>query len=218
MTGFTSRSESELKEDIAEVGRRLYERKLNVSTDGNMSIRISENEILITASGVCKGYLTVDQITKVDMSGNVLSGPKPARDIRMHLAAYEIREHVRAVVHCHPPITTGFAISGARFDRMTLPEIMFSIGTVGVTEYATPTTAEVPVVVSKTLLEDPECHALILANHGALTLGSDIYDAYYKMETLEMFLTATLVARALGNENVLTDEQAAAVRALVTGL
>lgn len=208
-------SESQYRKDIVKVGKLLYDRKLMVSTDGNISVRISENEILITSSGFCKGMLTTEQITKVDMKGNILSGMKPARDIRMHLATYQCRPEARAIVHTHPPIATGFSITGMTFDKVTLPEVMFSVGSIGVTEYAVPTTVEVPEVVSKKLKECPDCKALILANHGALTFGEDVMDAYFKMETLEMFLTATLVSKIVGKENALSDRQVQEVKQLI---
>lgn len=207
-------NEEQCRRDIVDVGKMLYDRKLLIATDGNLSVRLSETELLITSSGFCKGRLTTDKITKVDMEGNILSGLKPARDIRMHLAVYKARPNAKAVVHAHPPIATGFAIAGVEFNSVTLPEILFSIGSIGVTEYATPTTEEVPKSVIKKLNEDLRCEALILANHGALTFGSDLMDAFYKMETLEMFLTATLVSKILGTENALTSDQVQRVWAL----
>jgi L-fuculose-phosphate aldolase len=208
-------NENQCRNDIVKVGKLLYDRKLMVSTDGNISVRLSDNEILITSSGFCKGFLTPELITKVDMEGNIISGLKPARDIRMHLAVYRTRKEARAVVHSHPPITTGFAITSTTFEKVTLPEVMFALGSVAVTEYAAPTTAEVPVVVEKKLRECPESQALILANHGALTIASDVMEAYYKMETLEMFLTATLVSKILGKENSLSDSQVREVKEII---
>ena len=207
--------EKECRNDIIKVGKLLYDRKLMVSTDGNISVRLSDNEILITSSGFCKGFLTTEQITKVDMEGNIISGLKPARDIRMHLAVYRTRKEASAVVHTHPPVTTGFSITATTFDKVTLPEVMFSLGCVAVTDYAAPTTAAVPISVEKKLLEYPDCQALILANHGALTFASNIMEAYFKMETLEMFLSATLVSKILGGENSLSDNQIREVKEII---
>ena len=210
-------NENQSRKEIVEAGRRLYEKGLLVSTDGNLSIRISENEILITSSGFCKGTLTPEQITKVDLEGNVISGLKPARDIKMHLATYKCRPEAKAIVHAHPPITTGFAMTKERFDRLTLPEVLFTMGKIGITDFALATTEEVPMVVEKTLMSDPDYGALILASHGALTFGKDIMEAYYKMETLEMFLTATLGSKLLGNVNYLSDRQENDIWKLVKG-
>lgn len=210
-------NEEKSKQDIIEVGKMLYNKGLNVSTDGNISIRISENEILITASGYSKAKLTPELITKVDLDGNIIYGKKPARDIRMHLATYKTRKDVKAIVHCHPPIATGFAITETDLSKITLPEILFTLGQVGITDYATPTTEEVPKTVIKKLNENKDYGALILACHGALTFGVDIMEAYYKMETLEMFLTATLVSKILGNERVLPKEEVDKVLHLKNG-
>ncbi len=209
-------NETEYRQQIIDVGRRLYERKLLVAKDGNMSIRTGENEMLITASGFCKGELTPEQVTKTDLSGRVMSGLKPAADIHMHLAVYKCRPQAKAVVHAHPAVTTGFAISGQDLSRITLPEVIFHLGKVGVTEYATPTTMEVPRVVTAKLNELPDCKALVLANHGALTFSHSLMDAFYKMETLEVYLTATLVSKILGNENVLSQHQLQKVVDVVT--
>jgi len=211
-------NEDNCKKEIVKVGKLLYDKGLLVATDGNISIKLNENEILITSSGYCKGMITTDQITKVDMEGNIISGLKPARDIRMHLAVYKCRKDAKAVVHAHPPITTGFSMTNTAFERVTLPEVMFSIGNVAVTEYAAPTTANVPLVVTKKLLECPDSMALILSNHGALTIGTDVMDAYFKMETLEMFLKATIISRILGNESYLNESQVQEVKALILGI
>ncbi|MGE5580922.1 MAG: class II aldolase/adducin family protein [Bacillota bacterium] len=192
---------------MVEIGQRLYQRGLLVGEDGNFSVKIADNEILITPTGVCKGYLEPEQIPKVDLEGRMLSGRvKPARDIRMHLAVYQCRPDVRALVHAHPPVATGFAIAGVPI-KITSPEVIFSLRNIGLTEYAAPTTDQVPKVVRKKLSETPDCDALLLASHGALTMGTDLHAAFYKMETLEMYLKATLVARLLGNENTLNERQ-----------
>ncbi|MDF2614588.1 MAG: aldolase [Clostridia bacterium] len=209
--------EERIKQDMMQVGKDLYNKGLLVGTDGNISVRISENELFITASGFCKGRLQPEHITKVDFNGKVLQGLKPARDIRMHLAVYKERPEVKAVVHAHPPITTGFAMSEISFDKVALPEVLFVINSIGVTGYTTPTTIEVPMEVARTLQRDKECQALILANHGALTLGTDVYDAFYKLETLEMFLKATLVSKMVGNTRYLNEDQLQKVDLLKKG-
>ncbi len=210
-------NEQQYRKEIIEVGKRLYQKGLLVSTDGNISIRIAENEILITSSGFCKGTLTPEQITKVDMAGNIISGLKPARDIRMHLSTYKCRPNVKAIVHAHPPITTGFAMTDQTFSKVALPEVLFTMGKIGVTDFALATTEEVPMVVEKTLQQDPDYGAIILASHGALTFGNDVWEAFYKMETMEMFLTATLVSKLLGNVNYLSKVQEGQIWNLIKG-
>jgi L-fuculose-phosphate aldolase len=197
--------ESKLKRDIVEVGKRLYNKGFVASNDGNISIRLPNDEVLITPTGVSKGYMSESDILKVSMSGEVISGHlKPTSEIKMHLAVYRKRPDVKAIVHAHPPKATAFAVAGIGFDKITLPEVVFSLGSISLAEYGTPTTHEVPEAVEKHIVKSD---ALLLANHGALTVGTDAFDAYYKMETLEHFSSISLYARILGGERALNEEQ-----------
>ena len=197
--------ESKLRQDIVEVGKRLYNKGFVASNDGNISIRTSEREILITPTGVSKGYMSPSDILKVDLDGNVISGfLKPTSEMKMHLAVYRKRPDVKGIVHAHPPKATAFAVAGIRFDRITLPEVVFSLGYISLTEYGTPSTYEVPRSVEQHI---DNSDALLLANHGALTVGKDVFDAYYKMETLEHFSSISLYARLLGGEKALDEKQ-----------
>lgn len=198
-------NESMYRNEIIEVGKRLYFKDFVASNDGNISIRISENEILITPTGVSKGFMSADQILKVDMQGSVITGfMKPTTEMKMHLAVYRNRKDVNAIVHAHPPTATGFAVSGYTFDKVTLPEVIFNLGKIELSEYGTPTTEQVPVAVEKKI---SNCDALLLANHGALTVGKNVMEAYYRMETLEAVAKITLVTKIIGKENVLNDSQ-----------
>lgn len=197
--------ESRLRQNIVEVGKRLYNKGFVASNDGNISIRLSEREILITPTGVSKGYMSPSDMLKVDLDGNVISGfLKPTSEMKMHLAVYRKRPDVKGIVHAHPPKATAFAVAGIKFDRITLPEVVFSLGYISLTEYGTPTTHEVPRSVEQHI---DNSDALLLANHGALTVGKDVFDAYYKMETLEHFSSISLYARLLGGERALNDKQ-----------
>lgn len=199
-------SESSYRQEIIEAGKRLYQKGMVASNDGNISARLNENEILITPTGVCKGDMTPDQLLKVDMNGNVLSGfMKPTSEMKMHLAVYRNRSDVRGVVHAHPPKATAFAVAGLGFDKITLPEVVFSLGQIYLAEYGTPSTEQVPRSVEKHI---SSADALLLANHGALTVGSSVIDAYYKMETLEHFASISIYARLLGGEKALNENQA----------
>ena len=194
-----------IKQDILEVGKRMYARGFVASNDGNISVRLSENEILITASGVSKGYMETSDLVKVDMDGKVLSGDKkPSSEIKMHLVVYRNRPDVNSVCHAHPQIATAFAVSRKQCDKIALPEVIFSIGRVALSNYATPSTQEVPDSISDIITKSD---AVLLANHGALTVGKDVFDAYYKMETLEHFAGITLYARLLGGEVGLDSQQ-----------
>lgn len=192
------------KQEIVEIGRRLYQKGLVVATEGNISIRISENALLTTPQGVNKGSMTVDQIVKTDLKGVKLEGElDPSSELKMHLAVYYARPDIKATLHAHPPVATGFAVAGLALDKWVLPEVVVTLGAAPLVEYATPTTDELATLVSRYILK---YDALLLANHGALTVGIDLLNAYHKMETLEQFARISLVARLLGNENVLSQE------------
>lgn len=198
-------NEAELRREIIEAGRRLYEKDFVASNDGNISARLNDRELLITPTGVSKGFMTPDQILKVDYEGNLISGfMKPTSEMKMHLAVFQCRKDVHAIVHAHPPTATGFAVAGESLDKISLPEVVYNLGQIRLSEYATPTTEEVPQSVAKHITCSD---AVLLANHGAITVGESVMDAYYKMETLEAVAKITLVARTLGNENILSEEQ-----------
>lgn len=199
-------SDNNVRKEIVEIGRRLFLKDYVASNDGNISAKISENEILITPTGVSKGFMDEKDMVLVRLSdGKVLGGDlKPSSELAMHLVVYRNRPDVLAMVHAHPPVATGFSVAGISFDEVSLPEAVLGLGKIELTEYATPTTEQVPAVV----LEKIEgSNALLLANHGALTVGDSLMQAYYRMETLEQVARITLVARLLGNENLLSEAQ-----------
>ena len=198
-------NEFKLRQDMVEVGKRMYDKSFVASNDGNISVRISEKEILITPTGVSKGYMRTSDMLKVDMTGRVITGSmKPTSEMKMHLAVYEKRRDVAAIVHAHPPFATAFAVAGIICDKIALPEVIFSLGLISLAEYGTPTTDELPGSIKRHL---DNSDAILLSNHGALTVGKDLFDAYYKMETLEHFSRITLYARLLGGEKALAKEQ-----------
>ncbi len=195
----------EIKKEICEIGRRIYVNGFVAANDGNISVKVSDNEFYCTPTGVSKGFMTPDMIIKIDAEGNKLEGKlKPSSEIKMHMRVYKERPDVNAVVHAHPPTATGFAIAGIPLDKFTMPEAVIFLGTVPLTAYGTPSTNEIPDAVSKEL----QTHdAFLLENHGALTVGVDLTTAFFKMETLEFFAKISLVARQLGGEQELTCEQ-----------
>ena len=197
--------ETQLRDDIVEVGRRLYARGYTASNDGNISVRLDANRLLMTPSGVCKGFMTPGMMVVTDLDGHKLHGDRnPSSEMQMHLEVYRRRPDVQAVVHAHPPIATGFAVAGIPLDRAVLAEVVTTLGSVPIAEYATPSTKELPEAVRKYV----QAHdGMLLANHGALTLGKDLFSAYYKMETIEHFAKISLVARLLGGERLLSREE-----------
>jgi len=197
--------ESSLRADIVEVGRRMYARGYTASNDGNISVRLGADRLLTTPKGVCKGFMSADMMCVTDMAGRKLQGDRePSSEILMHLEVYRQRPDVQAVVHAHPPIATGFAVAGIPLDRAVLAEVLTTLGSIPIAEYATPSTQELPDAVRKYIRAHD---GMLLANHGALTVGGDLYGAYFKMETIEHFAKISLVARLLGRENLLTREE-----------
>jgi len=198
-------TEQKLRADIVEVGRRLYARGYTASNDGNISLRLDDQRLLMTPKSVCKGFMTPEMLCVTDLDGRKLVGERdPSSEMQMHLEVYRQRPDVRAVVHAHPPIATGFAVAGIPLDRAVLAEVVTTLGSVPIAEYATPSTLELPAAVRKYV----KAHdGMLLANHGALTLGTDVYAAYYKMETIEHFAHISLVARLLGGERLLSREE-----------
>lgn len=199
-------NETYVRLQIVNAGKRLAERFFVASNDGNISAKLDDNTILITPTGINKGEVVPDQIVKVDLNGNVLEGHmKVTSEIKMHLAAYRKRPDIGAVVHAHPPAATAFAITGEKIDEpLVLPEALFSLGKVGYCEYGTPSTDEVPKSIENVITK---CDALLLANHGALAVGKDVMQAYYRMESLELVSRIVIAARILGKAKPLNEEQ-----------
>ena len=194
-----------LRADICEVGRRMYARGYTASNDGNISVRVGDDRLLMTPKGVCKGFMTPDMMCVTDLGGRKIAGDRdPSSEMLMHLEVYRQRPDVRAVVHAHPPTATGFAVAGIPLTRAVLAEVLTTLGSIPIAEYATPSTSELPAAVAKYI----KAHdGMLLANHGALTVGADLFSAYFKMETIEHFAKISLVARLLGRENVLAREE-----------
>src|SRR5512137_1599219 len=199
--------ESEARRQIVEAGRKLCDRFFVASNDGNISARLSENEVLITPTSVNKGDVTAEMVLKIDLQGNVLAGNlKPSSETKMHLAVYRARPDVRAIVHAHPPAATGFAACRIRLDQdVVLPEVVYGLRKIGLADYATPSTDELPRAVEK---EIAGCEAVLLSNHGALTVGG------YKMEVLEQYARVRLVTRILGAAKPLNEAEVAAITRL----
>lgn len=209
-------SDQQLREDIVEVGRRLWTRGFVASNDGNISVRIGDDRVLMTPTAVSKGFMSADMMVITDMDGTLVSGApgrRPSSEILMHLVAYRQRPDVRAVVHAHPPLATGFAVAGIPLDRAVLAEVVTTLGSIPIADYATPSTQELPDAVAPYVTAHD---GLLLANHGALALGADLFAAYYKMETIEHFARISLVARQLGRENLLSRDEVGRLQGLRT--
>jgi len=168
--------------------------------------------VLTTPKNVSKGYMTPDMMVVVDIDGKKVAGDRDASsELLMHLEVYRQRPDVNAVVHAHPPLATGFAVAGVPLDRAVLAEVICTLGSIPIVDYATPSTPELPAAVRQYI----KAHdGLLLANHGALTVGAEVYGAYYKMETVEHFAKISLVARMLGGERLISQEEVLRLQAL----
>ncbi len=197
--------EERLRADIVEIGRRLHDRGYVASNDGNISVRFDAERLLTTPTGVSKGFMTPDMMVTTDLNGRKVAGDRePSSEILMHLAVYEYRPEIKAVVHAHPPTATGFAVAGIPLDRAVLAEVVTTLGSIPIAEYGTPSTSELADAVRQYIRAHD---GLLLANHGALTVADELFAAYYKMETLEHFARISLVARQLGGERLLSREE-----------
>ena len=198
-------SDASVRADICEVGRRLYARGYVASNDGNITVHLDTGRIVTTPKSVSKGFMTPEMMCVVDLDGRKLDGERdPSSELKMHLEVYRNRPDVRAVVHAHPPLATGFAVAGIPLDRAVLAEVITTLGCIPIADYATPSTQELPDAVRQYI----KAHdGLLLANHGALTVAGDVFAAYYKMETVEHFAKISLVARLLGGERLLSQQE-----------
>lgn len=199
--------EYEIKKQICEIGKRVYQNGYVAANDGNISVRISENEVLCTPTGVSKGYMTPDMICKVDLNGKVLeanNGNKPSSEVKMHLRVYRHRKDVKSVVHAHPPYATSHAIAGIPLVQPIMPEAVISLGCVPIAKYGTPSTEEIPDAVEEYL---DNYNAVLLENHGALSWGDSLMGAYFKMEGLEFYAKLLAISNQLGGAKELPGNQ-----------
>lgn len=200
-------SEFEIKKQICDIGKRIYDRGMVAANDGNISVKISDNEFLCTPTGVSKGFMTPEYICKVDADGNVIqanAGFKPSSEIKMHMRVYKHRPDVQSVVHAHPIYATSFAIAGIPLTQPIMPEAVIALGCVPIAEYGTPSTEEIPDAVEKYL---PYYDAVLLANHGALSYSDSLLNAYHKMESLEFYAELLFKAKQLGGPKELSTSQ-----------
>ena len=175
-------SDAQAKAEILDAGRKIYQRGLVAANDGNLSVRVGDNALWVTPTGVSKGAMTEDMLVKLSLDGTVLEGTrKPSSETKMHLRIYQENPAVRAVVHAHPPAATAFAAAGLPLDRPVLQEAVVQLGTVPVAPFALPGSQAVADSVA------PYCQAyraLLLEYHGAVTWGTSMEQAHYRLECL----------------------------------
>ena len=190
--------------EIMEIGKRMYAKGYVVASEGNMSIRLGENRILVTPAGKNKGFLKDKDLVVVDLKGKKVSGNlEPSSELKMQLFVYQKRKDVNAVVHAHAPYSLAFACAHLPLAQNLLPEVIMFLGKIPLTAYATPSTEEVPASLSPFIEKH---NAFLLENHGVLTLGKDIYEAYNRLEMVEHLAKVNLLCKILGKSEELSNE------------
>ena len=188
----------QIKDQICDVCHKMWQLGWVAANDGNVSALLDDNTILTTPTGMSKSFITPEKLIRVDRQGNVLEaagGLRPSSELKMHLRCYDRRDDVRSVIHAHPPGATGFAVAHKAMDMYNMIEDVAAIGAVPLTPYGTPSTMEVPDTIEPYLQEHD---VMLLENHGALAVGSDVITAYYRMESLELWAKITINAVILG--------------------
>ena len=203
----------EEREAVCRVGRLLYDRGYVAANDGNISVKVAENRLLITPSGVSKGRMTPEMLLVTDMDGTVIEGDRhPTSEGKMHLEVYRGRPDANAVVHAHPPVSTAFAVCRRGLETPSLSELVAGLGQVPcTTSFAMLSTEEVPESVRPYLADH---NALLLANHGALAWGGDLWEAFDRLETVEHTAKIVLNAQLLGGGVPLTEEEVERLQSL----
>lgn len=198
-----------VRREVVQVCKRLYERGLIAGPDGNVSVRVAADRILVTPAGMSKVDVTLEDLVELSLEGKHLRGARRASsEVLMHLRIYQRRSDVEAVVHAHPPLATGFAVAGESFSSCVLPEMIFQVGWVPLVPYATPGTPQLADAFEPYLASHD---AFLMANHGATTVGPTLTLAHQRMESLEHSARILLTARLLGRVNTLTAPQVEAL-------
>jgi len=196
---------------ICQVCHKLWQRGFVAANDGNVSVKLADGTILATPTGVSKGEVTPDMLVLVDLDGNVLQSGSlgPSSELKMHLRCYQQRPDVAGVVHAHSPAATAFAAAGLPLNGRFLTEALMTLGEVPLASFAMPGTEQVPESIAELIIDHD---AVLLQNHGALTLGKDVWEAYLRMESVEHFAQISLNVRLLGGGVELKPDDVRALR------
>lgn len=199
----------QIKKEMCEVGHRIWLKGFCAGNEGNHSVRISEDRVLCTPTGISKGFLTPEDLCVVDMEGHQVEpnakGRKRTSEVLVHLAIYKARPTVKAVIHSHPPHATAFAIANIPLPEGIHPEAEVFLGKVPVARYATPSTADLPASIVELLT--PDTNTVLMGNHGSVSFDEDLIHAYYKLEILDAYCRFLLLTKQLGKPNVLSPSQ-----------
>ncbi|WP_165226256.1 class II aldolase/adducin family protein [Aquisphaera insulae] len=207
MVGNGVMNEWKMRELMCEIGRRIYNKGFAAANDGNISYRLGEDRVLCTPTRTSKGYMKPDDLCIVDMDGKQISGKKKrSSEVLLHLTIMKTRSDVRSVVHCHPPHATAFAVAREPIPKCILPEFEVFLGEVAISPYETPGGQAFADTVIP-FVKDTE--TILLANHGTVTYGSDLEDAYFKTEIIDAYCRILLLTKQLGRVNYYDDAKAA---------
>src|SRR5258706_3781271 len=196
-------NEQTARREIVNIGRLLYERSYVVSSDGNVSVRLDDGRIVATPTMICKGRMTEDSLAVTSAAGNPLGDRRPSSELAMHLLIYQERPDVMAVCHAHPPHGTAFAVAGLAIDQPILSEVILTLGCVPLASYGTPSTDELTDAMRPLVKHH---NALLMANHGAVAYGADLWQAFDRLETLEHTARIAILARMLGGSRKLAPD------------
>jgi L-fuculose-phosphate aldolase len=205
-------NEYKIKEQMCEVGRRLYARGFAAANDGNITVRVNEKEILCTPTMVSKGFMKPDDICKIDYDGKQLAGTrKRSSEALLHLTIYKLNPAINAVVHCHPPHATAFAVAHEPIPKCVLPEVEVFLGEVPIAKYETPGGQKFADTIAPFV---KDCNTILLANHGTVTFGPTLENAYFNSEIIDAYCRILILAKLLGRVNYFGEDQTRELLAL----
>lgn len=195
-----------LKEEICDIGRRLYNKGFAAANDGNISFRFDENRVLCTPTQICKGFMKPDDLCIVDMEGNQISGQrKRTSEVLLHLTIMKRRPEIKSVLHCHPPHATAFGIAKEAIPQCVLPEVDIFMGDIPIAKYAIPGGQE----FADTILPFVDkTNIIVLANHGTVSWGPTVERAYWLTELLDAYCRILLISRDLGRVDYFNKKEA----------
>ncbi|MCE5306541.1 MAG: class II aldolase/adducin family protein [Acidobacteriales bacterium] len=200
-----NKTEREYREDVIKIGHLIYQKGWVAANDGNITVRMDQDRLLATPTGVSKGMMEPDDLIICDMQGNKIQGRKErTSEIAMHLKVYELRPDIRSVVHAHPVAATGYAAAGKPLNLALLPEVIISLGCVPLADYGLPGT---PALIEPLVPLIPKYDAILMGNHGVVSYGEDVYKAFFRMETVEHYAKISVVTELLGGPQVLPETE-----------
>ncbi len=199
------KSERQHREDIVRFGKLLHHHGFVAATDGNLSVRLDQETVLTTPTGMSKGMMEPEDLVVVDMNARKVIGRRvPSSEMAMHLMIYKLRPDAHGIVHAHPPTATGYAAAGLPLNQALISEVVIGLGCVPLAKYGTPGTKELTDALRPLI---PQYDAILMANHGVVTYGEDLLAAFMKMETVEHFARIALVTHLLGRQQLLSEEE-----------